>query len=366
MHDINGKWIGFGLGDAAPTVTKIQHRLVTAYGSYSIPLGVKESGVYDQATADAVSEFQKRVGFPATGIANYATEVRMGVVVAPPVIPSTVDYTVAGTWAGWADPAPPTWTAWNVDQKRFQWQGVGYLAEGFLTPDPTVSYNMSRDGGTAELLRLALPDRRRKVLIGYSQGADVVTRALLQWPADRQSEIACVITFGSPGRRPGPTLLGNNPPGAGISGVYTPQWAWPVTYDFVLDGDMYPCAVGLLPFLYDILTRMDTNADFIMYLFQLLLSSVGGQLLGTVTSALPGAGLLSGLLGLVTSGPTTQTTGPVNLVAMLLNIPAIIQTLIAALQFVITNAHQHYNDTPAFGGLTGVQKAIQIIDALPV
>lgn len=365
MRDSSGKWLGQGIGDHGPTVTKIQHRLIRNYRAYS--QNVHETGVYDQATADAVSEFQRRTGLPATGISDWATEVRLGVVAPIPAAPHCTIYTVPGTWAGWND-GPPAWVAWGVDHNRFRQQGVDYPAEGFLMPDPMVSYNASRDMGTAELLRLALPDRGPKVFDGYSQGADVVVRALLQWPADRRDEIKAVVTFGSPGRPPGATLLGNDPGGAGISGVYTPEWARGREYSFTLPGDMYANASGLLPQIYDILTHLDMNVDFIMYLFQILTSTFGGQLLGTipVVGNVLGAGALSGLLGLVTPGPVTQTTGPPNLMAMMLNIPGIISALMQALQFLMTNAHQNYNVTPAFGGLTGVKKAIQIINALSV
>jgi peptidoglycan hydrolase-like protein with peptidoglycan-binding domain len=347
-------WEGYKLGMTGEQVRKIQDRLKRAYRSYAGNLEV--TGTYDAATEAAVREFQRRAGLPVTGIANYATQVRLGVVLpAPPKL--TRAYTVPGTWAGWND-GPPAWTAWGLDHNRFQQQGVGYPAMGFLQPNPNISYNESRDAGTAELLRLSLPDPNPKVWIGYSQGADVVVRALLAWPAERRNEIVKVISFGSPGRRPGPTLLGNNPPGAGISGVYTPDWAASRTYDFVIDGDMYPAAVGLLPALYDLLTRMDLSLEFATYLFQLLTSSVGGQLLGSVPGGnQPGAGSLSGLTGLLGIGGPQQLSLP----GILLNLPGVLQTIVAALQFVMTNAHQHYADQPIFDGLTGVDRAIQII-----
>jgi hypothetical protein len=60
--------------------------------------------------------------------------------------------------------------------------------------------------------------------------------------AHRAGDLLKVITFGSPCRPPGPTLLGNNPPGSGISGIYTPEQFRSRTYDFVLNGDMYATA----------------------------------------------------------------------------------------------------------------------------
>jgi hypothetical protein len=138
-------------------------------------------------------------------------------------------------------------------------------------------------------------------------------------------------------------------------------------YSFAINGDMYPAATGLLPQLYSILVRAEASAEFAMYLFQIFLTSAGGMLLGSIPGGdLLGAGSLSGLMGLITPGPTTQTTGPPNLFAMILNIPAIIQTLMTSLQFLITGAHGHYGDQPVFDGMTGVDKAVQLIHALPV
>ena len=356
-------WVGWTLGMQGEKVRAIQDKLTRKY-QWARDMGVQVSGTYDQTTADAIAELQRRTALPVTGIADYATQVRLGVVeLRPPAL--TVAYTVPGTWAGWND-GPPAWTAWKLDPKRFRQQGVGYPAMGFLQPNPQVSYNESRDAGVAELRRLALPDPEPKVLLGYSQGADVVVRFLHSWPAERRGEIAKVVTFGSPGRPPGPTLLGNNPEGSGISGVFTPEWARDRTYDFTIDGDMYSEAVGLLPWLYDILTRLEISLEFAAYLFQLLASTVGAQLLGTLTGGNAGAagfGALAGVLGLVTPGPVTQTGGPISLTAIIAALPAIVQTIVAALRFVATNAHQHYHDQPLFDGLTGVDRAAQIINA---
>ena len=159
-----------------------------------------------QTTADAIAEFQRRVGLPVTGIANYATQVRLGAVeLRPPQL--TVAYSVPGTWAGWND-GPPAWTCWKLDPQRFRQQGVGFNTGAFLQPDPQHSYVEAINDGTDELLRISSQDPNPKVWLGYSMGADVVVHALLSWPAERRGEIKRVITFGSPGRPPGPDQTG--------------------------------------------------------------------------------------------------------------------------------------------------------------
>jgi hypothetical protein len=104
------------------------------------------------------------------------------------------------------------------------------------------------------------------------------------------------------------------------------------------------------------------SIEFATYLFQILISNVGSLLVGTTPSDARGAGALSSLLGLVTPGPIANRTGPVILSVIIANLPAIVQTLIAALQFVFTGAHGHYHDQALFGGLTAVDRAAQIIN----
>jgi membrane associated rhomboid family serine protease len=308
-------------------IGKLNRRLLLAYAknSKAVEVGVKLHDVFDTATDQALRNIQEFLGIAndQRGVLTYETKVRLGVVVTPPKAPA----------------------------KRFVQQGVGFSTDAFLMGDPAHSYVDATTEGTAETLRLALPlVGVPKVLAGYSMGADILNRVLLAWPANRRDEIKLAVTFGSPARPAGTTLLGNDPGGSGISGLFTPDWARPITYDFTHAGDMYANAVGLLPQLYQILIRLEASTDFALYLFQVLMSSMGGALLGTTASSLTGAGALSGILGLVTAGPTSQTTGPPNLMAMIFNIPAIIQTLVAALQFISTNAHYHYHDQPNRSG----------------
>lgn len=342
-RNAQGDWIGYGLGDAGEQVTKIQHRLIYAFpkNSQAVSLGVEKTGYYDSQTEQAVRNVQPFLKdditgqfLPATGIANYATQLALGVVTRAP--------------------AP----------KRFYQQGIGYPAMGFLQPDPNTSYVESRTAGTKELLKWMLPDTRKKVILGYSQGDDVVARALAQWPANRRHEIETVVGFGSPSRPQGLTLLGNDPGGCGISGHWTPEWARDRTYHFTHDGDMYANARGMLFLLYDILTRMELSLEFAMYLFQVLSTEAGKVLLGISPSSLTGAGALDMLSKLVTTGISTavgkEIVPPLTLFTLL---PQIIWLLIDALKFVSTNAHMRYHDLPLpeWRGLTAVDCAAQII-----
>jgi hypothetical protein len=435
---------------AGEQVALIQAKALRAYGVGARERGVVVNGVYDAATSAWVKFFQEwktnngnplpRNPTAAKGDCDYATKVALGLIPSAAVVPKppgAVIATVPGTWAGWND-GPPAWTAWRCAPKFWQ-QGVQYPAMGFLSPDPQVSYNESRDVGIGELLRLSLPDPRPKVWVGYSQGADVVTRALHAWPADRRHEIVYVVKFGDPGQAPGVDGSVNG----GIAKVYTPEWVQARTKSYLIKGDMYGDAPGLLPFGYDVLTRLEISGEFVFFLFGLLtgipvggsggglggldiggilgglgglVGGVGGlaggplggilggglgsilggglggilgggglgastaplptaapnalgqQLLGLGGgSGIPGFGMFSNILGLVTPGAPTQTGGPISLLAMLMNIPAIIQTLMALLQFVMTNAHMKYGGAGSeqiFNGTDAVIDAANRINAI--
>lgn len=372
----------------------IQRRALRAFGSYAVPLGVQTTGTYDAATAAFVTEFQKRKNdsgyqprLPANvnaqpGDCDYETKKALGILPTTPTngaAPKYVGYAVPGTWGVWN--VGPQCMALNRFPEMVFLQGVGYNTSAFLNPDPLHSYVDAREEGTAELLRLALPDPRPKFISGYSMGADVVVRFLHAWPADRQHEIVGVFTFGSPGRPPGITKLGGTDPGgAGISGLYTPEPYRDREWSYTIDGDMYSEATALLPALYDILTRMELSPEFMQYLFTWLTgiplaggnltniapaNTIGLGLLGLGgSSGVPGFGALASIQGLVTGGPLNQTSGPISLPAMLMNIPGIVITLVAALKFLFTGAHGKYWVDRIFDGMNAEDHAASVVRRL--
>lgn len=334
-------------------IGKLNRRLLLAYAgsSKAVEVGVKQHNVFDAATDKALRNVQVHLANTEDpkynrepGVLTYDCKVRLGVITLPPVSP----------------------------KKRFVQQGVGFSTDAFLMGDATHSYVNACDEGSAELLRLALPlVGVPKVGLAYSMGGDVLRQALEQWPADRRGEWKLLGVFGNPSKRPGPTLFGDDPGGQGISGVWYPEWTRDRLWDFTLPGDMYPNSVGLLPQIYQILVRLEASFEFALYLFNLLTSSFGPALLGLAgagfSSITAGFGALSSIRSMITIGgigtAPAQSTADVNLLAMITNIPAIVQSLIAALKFVQTNAHYHYHDQPQpqWRGLTGVDCAAQLI-----
>lgn len=374
-------------------VALIQAKALRNFASYAVPHGVTVNGIYDAATASFMREYQERKqasGYrpilPANptavrGDCDYETKKALGILPAAPVPDDGPDY------VGYA--MPGTWGVWNIGPQCMAinrspnvWvQGVQWNTNAFLNPDPQHSYVEAVTEGVAEFLRLALPEPRPKVLSGYSMGAEVVARCLAAWPVDRRDEIKAVITFGSPSRPPGPTKLGSDPGGAGISGFYTPEWARDREWSYTIDGDMYPESVGVMHAVYDLLTRMEASLEFAKYLFTWLTgipltlsgilgavtapaNGIGSQLLGLAGAQIPGFGMLAPILGMVTPGPSSQTAGPISLPQIMLNIPDIISSLVGLLKFLFTGAHGKYWVDPIFDGMTAENHASSVVTRL--
>jgi peptidoglycan hydrolase-like protein with peptidoglycan-binding domain len=77
-----------------PEVALIREKLAHKF-QWARDMSVTEGDVYDQTTAAAVEEFQKRVGLPATGIADFATRGWLGAWPPPP--PHHAGLTFRGT-----------------------------------------------------------------------------------------------------------------------------------------------------------------------------------------------------------------------------------------------------------------------------
>lgn len=247
---------------------------------------------------------------------------------------------------------------------RFRIQGVGYNTAAFLSPDPQHSYVEMVNEGATEGMNLALPSREAKVIIGYSGGADTASEFLRRWPEERRSEIKMVVQFGDPSRPPGHNLLGNDQPGQGIAEKFAPKWVLDRYYSFNLPGDMYGCCnpKSLQPLFYRILTRAELTLNFAMFLFDVLTSEVGPILLGTKPSTQQGAGIFGSIAGILTDGPSSTIGKVLNPMQLLAVLPLIINSLVSLGKFVGSGDHGHYHDRPVFGGLTGVDRAVQLID----
>ncbi|MCV6985202.1 peptidoglycan-binding protein [Mycobacterium shinjukuense] len=323
-------------GDTNDLVRLLQARLNRDYPLYS---NLVVDGSYGPRTTAVVREFQRRAGLVVDGIAGPQTLGRLGLNFEQPApLPTALPffYCASGTWQT-PFVGPQFDVGWRLEQLgRVRNQPVGYPAAGFLYPNPFLSYNESVALGVAELMRLILMNAGKFYLSGYSQGAEVVVRTLrLMLPgqplAHRAGDLITVIQFGSPCRPPGPTRVGNNPPGAGIAGFYTPEQFRSRTYDFVLDGDMYATTTEdtLLHLGYQALTPLELDLPFALKILSLIQSNE--------------------FLGLLNLANTAET------------FVKVIRTAIVVGDFVIRNPHIHYHDWPSFTGQTAVERAVQIV-----
>jgi hypothetical protein len=185
-------------------------------------------------------------------------------------------------------------------------------------------------------MRLILMNAGQFYLSGYSQGAEVVVGTMrLMLPgqplAHRAGDLLKAITFGSPCRPPRATLLGNSPPGAGISRMFTPDAFRSRTYDFVIEGDMYPCATDdtLLHLGCEALTALGLDLPFAVKVLTLVQSDE--------------------FLDLLKLSNTPETFAKV------------FRTGVVVGDFLVRNPHIHYHDWLVFDGSNGVDRAVQIV-----
>ena len=75
ISGIPSSWPGYDLtiGSSGPKVRQMQEQLNRIARAYPSLPTISEDGIYGQATADAVRQFQRVFGLPATGVVDYPT-----------------------------------------------------------------------------------------------------------------------------------------------------------------------------------------------------------------------------------------------------------------------------------------------------
>jgi hypothetical protein len=404
MKDANGKWIGYGLGDVGPQVATIQHRLLHAYpkNSQAVSLGVTESGTYDQATTDAVRNVQPFLKPPqlATGVANYATQLALGAATPPPPPPPAYRpiwiYSAPGSGAAWWLGPPFDVGQWCKDVLHLNHQPVNFPIGGYMGlmgGDPGLSYNevIAAEGASLEWLLDNNPDVQKAMtalradthapvdvelwFTAYSQSADGMEDALVRLFGDGgkyaliRGRINGTLMFGNPSRQPGPTKVGNNPPGWGIARKIRPQWLQDITWSITATSPMGPdfyaaCDDEIRPLFYSEIVQAETSMSFAEHIVKIIIP-VLLNLFGGLGSLLTGG--LGGLLGPVIASADQKASEDVDrkiidlftVQGILTNIPALFK-LLFALGGIQT--HGSYNDPhDEFGGRTGVQVACDAV-----
>lgn len=355
MKGFDGEWIGYGEGDESDAVTAIERRLLHAYpkNSRAVEHGVVVDRKYTAATKAAVADIAtfmnndpreldrlKRMGIAtplrADGVANLDVRKAIGAYVEAPMNPPPSKYPIQGVWAD---------------------------SRAFLNPPTAHSFVKATNDFRDEFMRLYRPMVGTPIwLIGYSMGGDSVRKILEAMPPEWREYVLGVTTFGDPSMPDEGSLLGDDP-GRGISGRPQPNWCWDRYWSYSIDGDWYPRARGLLFLLYQVLTRAELTMEFALYLFTVFPQQAFQQLLGAAPSSDPLAGVLSGLAGLMTTGPAHVIGAALNPLQLFAVLPDLVRLLFDAIKFIATGAHGKYGD-PAYAlwdGMTAVDHAVKTI-----
>lgn len=295
----------------------------------------------------------------------------MGTVLVPVV-------TAAGTWGAPGEGPPGDLARGLLALGLGRPIDIDYFASfGFIPPgDPRApSYRQSvgfgKQQGIADIE--ALPLGTPLVLVGYSQGAQVIWEIVAEFLpggrlANRRGDLLAVVTYGNPCRPSGKTRVGYSPKGFGIahrpdSGpARLPDMLPEVLFlDYALDGDMYCTADPSQDYLwvgYAIATELQiadppemfkailgfiTSNTFVKAIEELLPGKLPDELLTRVLQELTGKGGL-GELGFVKLG----------------------RTFVKLTDFLARNTHIRYAD-PAFAvfeGRTAVQHSIDTVASL--
>ena len=211
MHNDDGAWIGYGLGDVGPKVAEIQTFLAGKFASYAGHL--VPTGVYDQATADVVAEMQRRYKMDLSpdliGVFNYASQLKSGFVKqVPKSLP--LFFTVEGHLSDqFRGPVADTATILEREGRCIH-RPTGYN-NGAIPFDNASGENelARRISQTVQDDGVAFPAGTPFLIGGFSQGMIVVTDFIVnhlqpgQDLAWRAKDCLGVLAYGNPCRSKG-------------------------------------------------------------------------------------------------------------------------------------------------------------------
>ncbi|ABD58455.1 gp39 [Mycobacterium phage PBI1] len=399
-------------------VTRWQNWVKRYAASYSDIVGPID-GYYGYSDADFTRELQRRLGLPITGVFDDVTALH-----------PKVNYRWKGQGAGQPAARRKIWFYSNPGSGANEFVGPsfevgefcknvlkinhqpvhsaigGYL--GLMGGDPKFSYNdvIYDQYKSLEWLLDNNPDIKDPDVefwfSGYSQKADGLEDALEILFGDGgftipktgetvgpgkyrhlRPRINGTIQFGNPSKQPGPTRVGNRPPGSGISRKKRPQWLTMMTWDIVTTSpgapDFYAaCDDDIRPLFYEWFIKADTELPFVVYTAQIIIPALLNLLapflggFGGVTSPLAGGilasatglpmNLLHGLLSGVAAADNAPNPKLIELLSVrgvLTNIPQLIK-LLTNISGVQTHGEYHL-PKPEFNGRSGIQVGCDIV-----
>ena len=378
------------LGDRNETVRRWRQVMNAMYGGLYTRLHgplPTDTDLFGPRAVEWQKEYESRTGQEQDGIVSDEDLERLKLVV--PHRPIWC-FSAPGSGAPWWLGPPFDLGEWCKRVLNLNHQPIGYPIGGYLGlmgGDPSFSYIDVVNALTDELDRLISvnPDRDDPNfeiwLFGYSQLADALKQAAVKLFGDGgryqnlRPRINGLVLFGDPARKPGPTKVGNNPPGSGIARTVTfPKWLEDLTWDIVNESptpDFYACVTDKIrPLFYEWFVRAETELPFVIYSAQIIIPAML-NLVAPFLSALPGlsglasplavpllaqasgvpAAMMSGLIGGVLSSkekPNPELVEFLSVQGILTSLPDLI-ALLGALPGIGVHG-DYYAPKPEFGG----------------
>jgi len=389
------------LGDRNETVRRWRQVMNAMYGGLYTRLHgplPTDTDLFGPRAVEWQKEYESRTGQEQDGIVSDEDLERLKLVV--PHRPIWC-FSAPGSGAPWWLGPPFDLGEWCKRVLNLNHQPIGYPIGGYLGlmgGDPSFSYIDVVNALTDELDRLISvnPDRDDPNfeiwLFGYSQSADALKQAAVKLFGDGgryqnlRPRINGLVLFGDPARKPGPTKVGNNPPGSGIARTVTfPKWLEDLTWDIVNESptpDFYACVTDKIrPLFYEWFVRAETELPFVIYSAQIIIPAML-NLVAPFLSALPGlsglasplavpllaqasgvpAAMMSGLIGGVLSSkekPNPELVEFLSVQGILTSLPDLI-ALLGALPGIGVHG-DYYAPKPEFGGRSGLQVGCDIV-----
>lgn len=393
------------VGDKGELVRKWREVMAAEYAGYERTQGKlpTDTDVFGSRAEAWQKEFERRTKQKVDGEVSDADLAKLGIANGAPSPDSTlVIFTSPGSGAEWWIGPSFEVGEWAKRELGAEHWPLGYPKGGYLGlmgGDPRHSYldviGFCRDE-LARRIREDVPSLKspkpgtKIVLSGYSQSAEGIAVAAAELFGDGgefehlRPYLVAVILFGSPIRQEGPTKVGNNPVGSGISRKDLPAWLQAVIWDVVTETPNAPdfyaaCDDDIRPLFYEWFVEAETELPFVIYTAQVIIPAIlnfvapfAGVIAPNnplVTIPLRMLGLTDDLIipllrGIAKSKeePNPELVKLLSVEGVLKNLPNLL-TLLKALPGIQTHGEYHI-PKPEFNHRTGIQVGCDVVRAL--